>query len=91
MALSAPAKRGDVFDQENGIGVEMARVLHGEQSFTYHKPIYAGDRMTLTTETIDIYSKKAGALEFIIQDTRAANEAGEVCVEMRVTTVVRNG
>jgi acyl dehydratase len=91
LALSAPAKRGDMFDPENGIGIDRAKVLHGEQSFTYHRPIYAGDRLTLTTSTSDIYSKKGGALEFIVQDTQARDGDGALCVEMRVVTVVRNG
>lgn len=91
LALSAPAKRGHIFDTEHGLGVDMARVLHGEQSFTYHRPIYAGDTLTLTTTTSDIYAKKGGALEFVVQDTHAVNAAGEPCVEMRTVTVVRNG
>ena len=88
--LGAPAKRGDIFDAENGIGIDMRRILHGEQRFTYYRPFHAGDRMTLTTTTIDIYEKKGGALEFIVQDTSATNAKGELCTEMRVTTVVRN-
>lgn len=91
LALSAPAKRGDVFDGENGIGVELAKVLHGEQSFTYHRQVHAGDRLTLTTRTSDIYAKRGGALEFIVQDTAAVNDAGDTCAEMRTTTVVRHG
>lgn len=89
--LGAPAQRGDVLDAENGIGVDMRRILHGEQEFIYHHPIYAGDRMTLTTTTTDIYDKKSGALEFVEQHTAAANDAGDVCAEMRVVMVVRNG
>ena len=91
MALSAPAKRGDIFDPLNGIGIDMSRVLHGEQSFTYHRPIHAGDRLTLTTTTRDIYAKKGGALEFVVQDTTAVNDNGDLCIEMRMVTVVRNG
>jgi acyl dehydratase len=91
LALSAPAKRGDVFDKEHGLGVDMGSVLHGEQSFTYHRPIYAGDRLTLTTTTSDIYAKKGGALEFIVQETDAIDDAGELRVQMRMVTVVRNG
>ena len=91
MALSEPAKRGHIFDPVNGLGVDMARVLHGEQSFTYHRPVHAGDRLTLTTTTRDIYAKKGGALEFIVQDTSALNDNGDLCVEMRMVTVVRNG
>jgi acyl dehydratase len=91
MALSAPAKRGHIFDPVNGLGVDMARVLHGEQSFTYHRPIHAGDQLILTTTTTDIYVKKGGALEFVVQDTAAVNDNGDLCVEMRMVTVVRNG
>jgi acyl dehydratase len=89
--LGVPAKTGDLLDKANGIGVDVGRLLHGEQAFTYHNPIYAGDTITLTTTTIDIYEKKAGALEFVVQDTKAVNAAGVLCTEMRVVTVVRNG
>jgi len=91
LAMAAPAKRGGLFDKEHGLGVDMARILHGEQRFIYHQPIYAGDRLTLTTTTIDIYAKKDGRLEFVVQDTKAMDAAGAVRVEMRVVTVVRNG
>src|SRR3546814_9664705 len=88
LALGAPPSRGNILGD---MGVDMRRILHGEQSFTYHRPIHAGDTITLTTTTSDIYEKKGGALEFIVQDTKAENEAGELCAEMRVVTVVRNG
>ncbi len=91
LALGAPAKRGNVLDAENGMGVDMRRVLHGEQRFEYHRPIYAGDKVTLITTTSEIYDKKGGALEFIAQDTTATNDVGELLVTMRVVTVVRNG
>ncbi|MBN8605492.1 MAG: MaoC family dehydratase N-terminal domain-containing protein [Caulobacterales bacterium] len=87
LASATPAKRGAVFGD---MGVDQARVLHGEQSFTHHAPIYAGDVITLVTETIDIYSKKEGALDFIVQDTKATNQEGVLCGEMRFTVVVRN-
>src|SRR3546814_567758 len=90
-AASAPAKRGDIFDKIGGIGVGMDHVLHGEQGFTYHRPIHAGDRITITTTTSDIYAKKGGALEFVVQETRFENARGELCAEARQITVVRNG
>lgn len=90
LQMSAPARRGDVFDAEHGIGVDMMRVLHGEQGFTYHQPIHAGDRIAMTTTTTDIYAKKGGALEFVIQETRFERE-GALCAEARQVTVVRNG
>lgn len=91
LQMSHPAKRGDLFDQENGIGVDTSRILLGEQGFIYHQPIYAGDRITVTTNTEDIYAKKNGALEFIVQTHRFENGQGALCAEARQVTVVRNG
>lgn len=73
------------------LGVDIGRVLHGEQQFRYLKPIYAGDAITLTTRVSDIYDKKGGALDFIVQDTEAQNQHGEPVGVTRTVIVVRNG
>jgi acyl dehydratase len=91
LQMGAPAKRGDMFDPVGGVGVDMRRVLHGEQAFTNHRQIYAGDVLTLTTETIDITTKKGGLLELVVQETKAVDAEGRLCADMRVTTVLRNG
>jgi len=91
LALGAPAKIGNILDSDSGMGVDLRRILHGEQRFEYDRPIYAGDRVTLITTTSDIYEKKGGALAFVAQDTEARNDAGERLATMRVVTVVRNG
>jgi acyl dehydratase len=84
---AAPPKKGNVLGD---MGVDMRRILHGEQNFTHHATIYAGDVITLTTKTVDIYSKKNGALDFIVQDTKAVNQHGQLCTEFRFVVVVRN-
>lgn len=84
--LGAPATRGGLAD----LGIDVSRVLHGEQSFTHHRMIYAGDRITLVTRTQDIYQKKGGTLEFVVQDTTLRNQRDEICVEMRTVIAVRN-
>lgn len=89
--MSSPAKRGDIFDPENGLGVDVMKILHGEQGFTYHALAYAGDRLTITTTTEDIYARKGGALEFIVQTTRFEKDDGTLCAEARQLAVVRNG
>jgi acyl dehydratase len=73
------------------LGVDMARVLHGEQSFTCGAPIHAGDVITLKTRISDIYDKRGGVLDFIVQDTEAANQNGESVGVTRTVIVVRNG
>ncbi|MBL8531651.1 MAG: MaoC family dehydratase N-terminal domain-containing protein [Hyphomonadaceae bacterium] len=73
------------------LGVPISRVLHGEQSFEYFNPIYAGDVITISTEIVDIYAKKNGALEFIVAANEAVNQNDELCVKLRSVIVVRNG
>lgn len=85
---------GSLAQEENGIlaklGVDIGQILHGEQHFTYRKPIYAGDVITLTTRVTDMYDKKGGALDFIVQETQATNQEGEAVGSTRSTIVVRN-
>ncbi|MBO9499240.1 MAG: MaoC family dehydratase N-terminal domain-containing protein [Novosphingobium sp.] len=73
------------------LGVNIGRVLHGEQGFTYSGQIYAGDRIRLSTRIVDIYAKKGGALEFVVQETTARNQHGADVGTGRTVTVVRNG
>ena len=86
LMLIAPATKGSLVD----MGVDIGRVLHGEQGFDYHKPIHAGDRIAIQTRTTDMYDKKGGALEFIVQETRFTNQNDELCAVARSVIVVRN-
>ena len=72
------------------LGVDIARLLHGEQEFEYHQPICAGDSITLQSRIADIYDKKEGAMEFIVQTFKAINQRGEHVADMTRTLVVRN-
>jgi acyl dehydratase len=72
------------------LGVDTARILHGEQRFRYHAMMYAGDRMTLVDEVLDIYERKGGTLEFLVRRTRVRNSQGALCVEGQSTVVVRH-
>ncbi|MGB8647354.1 MAG: MaoC family dehydratase N-terminal domain-containing protein [Anaerolineae bacterium] len=78
------------FDILKMLDIDLGKVLHGEQSFTYHLPICAGDRVTFRTRISDMYEKKGGALQFIIQDTTAINQDEQLAAEMRAVVVIRN-
>jgi acyl dehydratase len=80
----------DPFAFYEHMGIELGRVLHGEQGFTYHAPICAGDRLTLKPRIADIYAKKNGALEFVVKETAVTNQDGERVVDLRSIIVVRN-
>ena len=73
------------------LGIDIGKVLHGEQSFTYHRMAFAGERLTFEGRIVDIYDKKGGALEFVVRETRVTNEAGELVAQLRNSLVVRNG
>ncbi|WMD20780.1 MaoC family dehydratase N-terminal domain-containing protein [Achromobacter seleniivolatilans] len=73
------------------LGIDIGRVLHGEQSFVYHAMAYAGDVLRFEPRITDIYAKKGGALEFVVRETRVTDAAGKLVAELRATTVVRNG
>ena len=71
--------------------MDISRILHGEQSFTYRAPVCAGDQITFRSRITDIYDKKNGVLEFIVMDTECRNDRGEHVADMRRSIVVRNG
>jgi len=70
--------------------IPLMRILHGEQGFRYHKPVYAGDTVTVDSTITDIYDKKNGALEFVTKESRAVNHHGELVAELRAVLVIRN-
>lgn len=72
------------------LGVPIERILHGEQSFTYHAPVCAGDVLSVESKISDIYSKKGGAIDFIVKDSQIKDAQGETVVEARSVIVVRN-
>lgn len=72
-----------------GLGVDLRRLLHGEQSFTYHAPVHAGDTLTLSARIADAYSKKGGTLDFLVKDTEV-RRGGELVAEARTVMVVRS-
>lgn len=72
------------------LGVDLGKVLHGEQRFFYGKQIYAGDVITLTTKVTGAYEKKGGALKFIVSETNAVNQNDESVGSMTNSLVIRS-
>jgi acyl dehydratase len=64
-------------------------LLHAEQSFFYQAPICAGDVLTFEEHIADIYEKKAGALIFVVLETRVTNQLGEQVARFRHTEAAR--
>lgn len=81
---------GDAGQWLGEMGIDISRILHGEQSFTYYAPVCAGDTLTFQARISDIYDKKGGALEFIVRETTVKNQQGELVAEQRAVIVVRS-
>ncbi len=73
------------------LGIVTSRILHGEESFTYHRMAYAGDTLKFETRIADIYDRKGGALEFVVRESRVTNQRGEHVADLRSVLVQRNG
>ncbi|MGW5053327.1 FAS1-like dehydratase domain-containing protein [Actinokineospora sp. NPDC004072] len=70
------------------LGLDYARMVHGDQSFTYHRPVIAGDELVVST-TIESISRRAGN-DFITLRADIADAAGKPVVTARAQLVVRD-
>lgn len=85
MDLEAP----DPFGYVQDLGIDLRTVLHGEQTFDYHQLVHAGDVVTLSARIVDVFSKKDGALEFLVKKV-AFTRADELVAKSTTVIVVRN-
>ena len=74
----------------NLLGETLGKLLHGEENFTYHGPIYAGDEITVCKKITDIIDKKEGVLQFVISKTDFSNQHGEKVAETLTNYVFRH-
>lgn len=70
--------------------IPLAKLLHGEQSFSYHRAACVGDTVTVRSTITDIYDKKNGALEFVVKTSRVTNQRDELVAELRAVIVCRH-
>jgi len=80
----------DPFAWVADLGVDMRRILHGEQQFTYHSVAHAGDVVIAKPRITDVYSKKGGALQFIVKDTAVTRADGSAVADLKTVIVVQN-
>ena len=88
--FAAELDSGEAEELLTNLEIPLAKLLHGEQAFTYHQPVCVGDVITVQTTVDDIYDKKGGALEFVARTSRATNQQGELVAEMYSVLVCRN-
>lgn len=74
------------------IELDTRRMLHGEQAFTYYKPIRPGDRLHCQMKIADLYERKgrSGNMQFLVLCTEMKDDDGELVVVSEMTIVYRN-
>lgn len=72
---------------EPDAGIDFSRVVHGDQRFTYTRPIVAGDELTATLAVASI--KKLGAHSMVTTQSTMVDADGAHVVTALSTLVVR--
>ncbi len=72
---------------EPDAGIDFSRVVHGDQRFTYSRPIVAGDELTATLRVTSI--KTLGGNSMITSETAMVDADGAHVVTSISTLVVR--
>ena len=73
------------------LGVDISRVLHGEQEFEIHRPLRPGETFLCRSKVLDIYEKsgRSGAMAFVVREMAATDRTNEIVATARHITVVR--
>ena len=77
-AIVISMKAASAASSDPGLGLDYSMVVHGEQSFSYSRPLHAGDVVVATTTIESI--KSVGALSMMVTSTSIDTVDGEhVC------------
>ncbi|GCE10457.1 FAS1-like dehydratase domain-containing protein [Tengunoibacter tsumagoiensis] len=81
-----------LWEQLKSVGINVLRILHGEEEYSYLAPINAGDILTGTTTIIDgktRHSKDGSSMDIITTETRYTNQHQQTVLSAKTMFVVR--
>lgn len=66
-------------------------LLHAEQGFDYERPIFAGDRIYVSTRVSDVFERPgmSGKMDIAVIEDEGRDEEGNLVFRARRTLVVR--
>lgn len=76
------------------LGLDIRRVVVGETAWEYHRPIYAGDRLTAArvVESVDERpGRRGGTMTLITIGAEFRNQRGELCARQRDVVIETAG
>ncbi|WP_158844965.1 MaoC family dehydratase N-terminal domain-containing protein [Saccharothrix deserti] len=86
-AIIVSLKANDVLIEDPDLGLDYSRVVHGDQTFVHHRPITAGDRLTVVLHVDGITSRMGN--DMLAIRAEVSTEDGEQVTTGRCTLVVR--
>lgn len=69
------------------LGVDLRHVLHGEQTFAYHRLAHARDVLLLQDRIVDVHDKRGGAMQLVVKETEVRRDAELVAIATSVLVV----
>ena len=81
----------NAWKQLSEAGINVMRVLHSEEEYTYLAPIYPGDLLSGITTIIEGKTRhiKDGSMDIVTTETRYTNQQGQHVLTARTALVVR--
>ena len=80
-----------LWDQLADAGLNIMRVLHGEEEYQYQAPIYPGDQLTGVTTIVSGKTRRGkdgSSMDIITTETRYTNRQEKLVLTARTTLVV---
>ncbi|AKF82465.1 MaoC family dehydratase N-terminal domain-containing protein [Myxococcus sp. MISCRS1] len=86
-----PASFHSAADLRELLGVGIKSLLHAEQGFEYERPIFAGDRIYVSTRVADVSERQgpSGKMDIAVIEDEGRDEEGNLVFRARRTLVVR--
>src|SRR5204862_5381537 len=87
----ATPERNPLMEVIGGLMAKGGMVLHGEQEFTYHKPVVVGDRISQEGKVVDLYEKQSGerTMTFLVTENEYRNQDGDLVLTTRMNLIHR--
>jgi acyl dehydratase len=87
-----PASFHSAADLRELLGVGIKSLLHAEQTFEYDRPIFAGDRIFVSTRVLDVLERTGptGArMDVAVIEDEGKDEEGQAVFRARRTLIIR--
>jgi acyl dehydratase len=78
---------GELLRDDPELGLDFSRVVHGDQRFSYQRPVYAGDRLAVVCTIEEIMSR--GGHDFLTARNDVTDATGAPVVTAWTRLVVR--